>query len=158
LARVDEGAHVARVDLQDAAEGGERIFGAVLRAGDEAEDVLGLRGAGRERGGGLGLAPRLVRLGHVEEGDGEVDARESELRVEPERAAELLGPVRVAELFEQRDAEVVRAIRLLACACLARPVRSARAPLCAGAGRRAEGDEGQAEDDGGELARAYFHG
>jgi hypothetical protein len=118
---------------------------------------LRLRGRGRELRGGLRLAPSLLVLGHVEEGDGEVDARERERGVEPQRASEGFGALAVFELFEQRDAEVVRAVRLLARRA-GRCVRRARTPLlrvCAS--RRGRVDEGQTEEEGGELARASFH-
>ena len=112
LAELHVRAHVARVELQHALEGGGGVIRTVLLARDEAEDVLGLRRVGRSGGGGFGLLLRRDEVGHVVERDGEIDARERELGVERERAAELVGPLLVLELFEERDAEVVGAVSL----------------------------------------------
>ena len=78
------------------------------------------------------------------ERDGEVRARERELWVERERAAEGFGTLLVLELFEQRDAEVIGAIRLLA--LIPRGGRLRRCLLSA----RPEDGGGSRDQDNGE--------
>jgi hypothetical protein len=100
LAELDVRANVARVNFEHALEVCDGLIQSALLARDEAEQVVRLRRVGREGGGGRRLLLRGVHVGHVEERNGEVDARERELRVERERAAELRGPLLVLELFQ----------------------------------------------------------
>ena len=70
----------------------------------------------RRRGNarGLQLFLRGGQIRHIEERDAEIDARERETRIELQRAPESIGRFFVFELFEQRDAEIVGAIRVFA--------------------------------------------
>ncbi len=65
LADLHVRAHVARVDLQHALERGERVVGAVLGLGEQAEDVVRLRRVGRGGGGGARLLQGARGVRHV---------------------------------------------------------------------------------------------
>jgi hypothetical protein len=62
----------------------------------------------------LRLALRAGEIASVVQRDGEVEPRQPEPRVGAQGAPERLRGGRVVELLEQRDAEVVRAVRILA--------------------------------------------
>ena len=79
LREVDARAEIAGVDRQHLPELRHRIVDAVLGLGDEAEDVVRLRRLRVGGGRGLRLLHRRRQIRHVEERDGEVDAREREL-------------------------------------------------------------------------------
>ena len=111
LAEVDVGAQVRGVDGEDGAERRPRLLGRAQAARGQAQDVMRLRHAGQGRRRRAGLEARLLQLGHVEERDGEVRARQGQGRIQRERLAEGSHRVVVPELLEQRHPDVVRAVR-----------------------------------------------
>src|SRR6185436_2706913 len=76
----------------------------------QSEDVLRLRDPRQARRRFTRGVACLFQLGHVEEGDGEVDAGQGQIRRELERLPEGGGGVVVPELLEEGHADVVRAI------------------------------------------------
>jgi hypothetical protein len=113
-----------------------------------------LRRFGRERGGGQSLFARVRGVGHVQQSDGEIDAGECEPGVELQGAAEGFGPFGVLELFEQRDAQIVRAVRLLA--RLGGGVRLRGRAAAPPRGDDGEG-EGETKNDEGDPAGTIAH-
>jgi hypothetical protein len=114
LGQVDTGAEVGRVELEHLREGRLGDVDLVLRLGEETEDVVRLRRVRRGRGGLLRGRRRGRRIGQVEQRNREVDPGQIERRIDRQRAAEAGGGLGVVVLLEQRDADVVGAVGILA--------------------------------------------
>src|SRR5262245_60158391 len=72
-----------------------------------------LRGRWQEARALCRLAHRALQIERIQERDAQVDTRDRERAVDLQRLAECVGRLRILELLEQRDAEVVCAIRAL---------------------------------------------
>ena len=73
---------------------------------------------GRQRGAGsLQLLLRGHQIGQIKQRDTEIYARQSQSRLELQRTLESIRRFFVLKLFEQRNADVIRAIGFFAVVC-----------------------------------------
>ena len=107
LAEVHERRDVVRIGLEHATEGGKRVLLAILGACDQAEHEVGVRRCRRRRGGSGRSLDRGRQIGLVHPRDRQVDARRDESPIDGQRGLELRRGLRVVELLEIGDAEVV---------------------------------------------------
>ncbi len=114
LAQIDVCPHVVGINLKNALKRNHCFFRPTLHFRNQTEDVVWLRSIGRERGRVLSFPLGSRQIGHIEKRDAEIDVREVELRIDLQRASEGVSSLFVFELLEQRHADVVGAICILA--------------------------------------------
>ena len=133
LAELDLRAGVAGIDLQDPDESWRRFLDVVLRARGKPEHVMRLRRVRQPLRGVTRVGRRFRRAPGIQLGDRKIEPGESEIGMQLEGFTERLFRRLVVELFEARDAEIVRAVGALALrdrhGCSGSLIRSRQRPL-----------------------------
>jgi hypothetical protein len=114
LPEIDGRADVCWIQLADPRERLHRIIDAIGGAGDQAEDVVGLRAIRQRRLRRFELLARRIGLAAVEQRDAEIQPCERECGIDLERAPEGGSGGGEVVLLEAGDADVVGAVGVFA--------------------------------------------